>query len=179
MKMQARRICAPGAPTPRAWPPPLENLVRSVVAKAGLTLSLSVLTTLLVACSGQGDGGDGRSGSPASSTRDRLPPTLPDDFPLYPGLKIVDDLTLGDLYIVEATSQGRLQDVITFYEEELAKGRWEPLSTDSSPEEGTIFFTARGFSADGRVAVSRDKSKDGWVIVAIALPINALGGEKE
>jgi len=154
VKMQARRICAPGAPTPRAWPPPLENLVRSVVAKAGLTLSLSVLTTLLVACSGQGDGGDARSGSPASSTRDRLPPTLPDGFPLYPGLKIVDDLTLGDLYILEATSQGRLQDVITFYEEELAKGRWEPLSTDSSPEEGTIFFTARGFSADGRVAVA-------------------------
>ena len=153
--------------------------MRSVVAKAGLALSLSVLTALLVACSGQGDGGDAGSGSPASSTRDRLTPTLPDDFPLYPGLKIVDDLTLGDLYIVEASSQGRLQDVITFYEEELAKGRWEFLSTDSSAEQETIFFTARGFSADGRVAVSRDKSKDGWVIVAIALPIDALGGEKE
>lgn len=153
--------------------------MRIVVAKAGLALSLSVLTALLVACSGQGDGGDARSGSPASSTRDSLTPTLPDDFPLYPGLKIVDDLTLGDFYIVEASSQGQLQDVIAFYEEELANGRWELLSTDSSPEEGTLFFTAPGFSADGKVAVSPDKSKEGQVIVGIALPVEALGGDKE
>jgi hypothetical protein len=153
--------------------------MRIVVAKAGLALSLSVLTALLVACSGQGDGGDSRSGSPTNSTRDSVTPTLPDDFPLYPGLKIVDDLTLGDFYIVEASSQGQFQDVIAFYEEELANGRWELLSTDSSPEEGTLFFTAPGFSADGKVAVSRDKSKDGWVIVGIGLPVDALGGEEE
>jgi hypothetical protein len=53
------------------------------------------------------------------------------------------------------------------------------VSLDSPPEEGTIFFTAPGFSADGRLAVSQDRSEDGRVIVAIALPIDSLGDGEE
>ena len=153
--------------------------MRSVVAKAGPALALSVLSVFLVACNGQDNGVEPQPGGSANSGGDRLLLNLPDDFPLYPGLKIVDTLTLGDLYIFEASAQGQREDVIDFYEEELAKGRWELLSADSPPEEGTIFFTAPGFSADGRLAVSQDKGNDGPVIVAIALPIDALGGREE
>lgn len=140
---------------------------------------LSMLSVLLAACNGQGNGVEPQPGGSANSAGDRLLLNLPDDFPLYPGLKIVDTLTLGNLYIFEASAQGRREDVIDFYEEELAKGRWELVSLDSPPEEGTIFFTAPGFSADGRLAVSQDRSEDGRVIVAIALPIDSLGGGEE
>lgn len=154
--------------------------MRSVVVRAGATLALSMLSVLLMACNGQGNGGEPQPGGSTNSAGDRLLLNLPDDFPLYPGLKIVDTLTLGDLYIIfEASAQGQREDVIDFYEEELAKGRWELVSLDSPPEEGTIFFSAPGFSENGRLAVSQDRSKDGRVIVAIALPIDALGGGEE
>lgn len=153
--------------------------MRSVVVRAGLALALSVLSALLVACSGQGDGGDTRPDGSPISAGDRLPLNLPDDFPLFPGLKIVDTLTLGDFYIVEASSEGQPEDVASFYEGELAKGRWELLSTDSTPDGSTIFFTAPGFSVDGRVVVSAHKRENGRIVVAIALPIDSLGGGEE
>ncbi len=153
--------------------------MRSVVPKAGLALALWALFSFLVACGGQDDVGDARSDGEAQPAADRLQPSLPADFPLYPGLKIVDTLTLGDLYIVKASSEDQPEKVVSFYEEELAKGRWELLSTDSSPEKGVIFFTAAGFPEGGRVAVSRDKGENGLTIVAIALPIDFLGGNDE
>lgn len=153
--------------------------MRSVVVRVGATLVLSMVSVLLVACNGGGNGGEPQPGGSANSAGDRLLRNLPDDFPLYPGLKIVDTLTLGDFYIFETSAPGQREDVIDFYKEELAKGRWELLSADNPPEEGTIFFTAPGFSTDGRLAVSQDKDDDGRVIVAIALPIDSLEGGEE
>lgn len=153
--------------------------MRSVVVKASLTLALLALSALVVACGPQDDDEGPRTDGPEDSTGDGLPLTLPNDFPLYPGLQIEDSLTLGDLYIVEASTQGEPEDVIAFYKEELTKGRWELLSTDSSLEENIIFFTAPGLSANGRVAVSQDRSEGGQTIVAIALPIDSLGDSEE
>ena len=153
--------------------------MRSVVVRAGAALALSMLLALLVACGGQGDGGEPQPGGSANSAGDRLPLSLPDDFPLYPGLQVENSLTLGDLYIVEARSEDQPEEVFDFYQEALAKGRWKLVSLDSPPEEGTIFFSAPGFSEDGRLAVSQDTAADGGTTVAIALPIDALGGGEE
>ncbi len=106
----------------------------------------------------------------------RLPASFPDDFPLYPDLSIGRSSPLGGRYITEARSEDSAEQIIEFYERELAAGRWELLDkhTSEDPESTTLRFTAPGLSIDGRVLVTE---VEGETVVGIAMPIEAGEGD--
>jgi hypothetical protein len=144
-----------------------------------LALALLIVLAVLVACSGGGS--TPAVHVPPEPIEGGLPPNFPDDFPLYPDLKIESSTPLAGRYVVEASTSDPVDDVVQFYKEELAKGRWKITGTEDSAEpQSTLFhFTADGFSSDvdGRLLVSEDTSVSGRTIVAIAMPFEALQGD--
>ena len=77
-----------------------------------------VASMLLAAC---GDGGNVTGDGSPVPIEGGLPPNFPDDFPLYPGLNILESSPLGGRYVIRADSGDPAEDIVVFYEEELVK----------------------------------------------------------
>lgn len=148
----------------------------AVAQRVVLALAVMLPLAVLLAC-----GGGGRSGSTASAViiEGGLPPGFPADFPLYPGLKVVRSVPLGQRYIIESSSEDPPSAVAAFYLDALVSGRWERLVGGESlqPDGAAFRFTAPGFVQDGRVVVVEDAAVSGGATVAIVMPFEALTGD--
>lgn len=144
-----------------------------------LVVAAVPLLALVAACGGNDEAAPAPEGTPVP-LEGRLPPNFPEDFPLFPGLKIRSSSPLADRYIIEATSDRSLDEVVAFYQEELSKGRWQTLSVeDARGGQGKLFrFTAPHFpmDVDGRLLVAEGPEGE-ETLVGIAYPIAALEGE--
>jgi len=145
-----------------------------VIGSWSLGLGL-VAVLLMAACNGNG----GVNPSVTPSRDGDTEYGLPDNFPLYPGLELGDELILGGRWVVEASSDDPPEEIITFYEEALAKAPWETVSREELAQQTSIIFMGPDFDdVDGRVAVATEsKNEEGATIVAIALPLKVA--EKE
>src|SRR3990172_7272822 len=145
-----------------------------VIGSWSLGLGL-VAVLLMAACNGNGGVNSSVTPSGAGDTEY----SLPDNFPLYPGLELGDELILGGRWVVEASSDDPPEEIITFYEEALAKAPWETVSREELAQQTSIIFMGPDFDdVDGRVAVATEsKNEEGATIVAIALPLKVA--EKE
>ena len=141
------------------------------------SLALGLVAMLLMAAACNGNGGGSSSVTPSGDGDTEY--SLPDNFPLYPGLELGDELILGGRWVVEASSDDPPEEIITFYEEALAKAPWETVSREELAQQTSIIFMGPDFDdVDGRVAVATEsKNEEGATIVAIALPLKVA--EKE
>lgn len=141
-----------------------------------LALALLPVIVVLVAC---GDGGNGTGDASSGPVGGGLPPNFPDDFPIYPGLDILESSPLGGRYVIRADSGDPPEDIVDFYEEELVKEPWELLEGEAPADpNSTLFrFTAPGWPMDGRLQVTEVSGEGGRTIVGIAVPIDIEEGD--
>ena len=128
-----------------------------------LALTPPLLLFLASACGG----GPATPGNGSS-----LPAGFPADLPIYPNAAILQSDVLGAFLVVQLLTQDPLQDVVRFYEDALARGRWKLLASEDVPGQTAhaFHFTAEGLPSGGTVVVSQAATGTAGTAVAISLP---------
>lgn len=157
-----------------------------------LVLSLLALAIASLACNGDG-GSEGEPGtlSPTASEGTdidelleelagtpnpistsvvvgRFPDGFPSDFPVFPDAEVLRAAAIEDRFLAGLTTTASREDVIAFYEEELAQSRWQIVDRDVETLVDTTFLIIT--DADGGRGSVAIATLEGATNIVLSVP---------